>query len=290
MKRVVCIPAFNEERTIAKVVVGAKKYADEVFVCDDGSTDMTAVIAEQLGAIVIRHERNMGKGQALRSLFLAARNAQADVMATIDGDAQHDPADLPRLMEVIEKGDADVAIGSRFLGENAIPSHRRFGNRVLTAMTEVDVTDTQSGLRAYDRAAIEKVLPGEMGMGADSEILIEAKRQGLRLKEVLASVSYGIGKTSTHNPVFHTLDVIFSIVKLTAIRHPLIFFGLPGIAFVLAGLFYAVKATGDFLTYGLTQLTLAGALVAFGLLMFGALTLFTGIILFTVSTLIRKST
>jgi len=288
-KTVVCISAFNEEKTIAKVVLGARHNSDVVIVCDDGSQDMTGEIAEQLGAILIRHERNMGKGEALRSLFGAAQKANADIMVTIDGDGQHDPKEIPRLADVVAKGNADIVIGSRFLGDSAIPRHRGFGNKLLNAITTPEVTDTQSGLRAYSRTAIEKILPAEMGMGVDSEILVDAKRAGLKVLEVPASVSYGIGKTSTHNPLFHALDAIFTILKLTSIRHPMLFFGIPGFAILSAGIYFIIKASESFQAYGITQLTLVNGMIAFALSVFGALTLFTGIILFTVSTLIRKS-
>jgi len=121
---VVGVPAFNEERTIAKVVLGAQKYADRVLVCDDGSTDMTGEIAEKLGAEVIRHERNLGKGVALRSLFEAGRRIGADVFVTLDADDQHDPEDIPRLVEPILRGDADVVIVNRFRFEGSVPAVR----------------------------------------------------------------------------------------------------------------------------------------------------------------------
>ena len=91
------IPAFNEEKTIASVVLGAQKFAHVVVVCDDGSTDLTGEIAERLGAVVVRHERNAGYGAAVQSLFGRARALKADVFVTLDGDGQHDPAEIPRL-------------------------------------------------------------------------------------------------------------------------------------------------------------------------------------------------
>ena len=102
---VVCIPALNEERNIAKVIVASKKFAGRIIVCDDGSKDMTSEIAQSLGVEVIRHERNMGKGDALRTLFLAARAHRPEAMVTIDGDAQQDPSEIPRLLEPIRKGE-----------------------------------------------------------------------------------------------------------------------------------------------------------------------------------------
>ena len=92
---VVGIPAFNEEKTIAKGVLQVRKYVDWVVVCDDGSTDMTAEIAERLGADVVRHEKNLGYGVTLKSLFRRAQELGADLMVTLDGDGQHNPAEIP---------------------------------------------------------------------------------------------------------------------------------------------------------------------------------------------------
>ncbi|MDA4122238.1 MAG: glycosyltransferase family 2 protein [Thaumarchaeota archaeon] len=284
------MPAFNEERTIGKVVVGAQQYVDEVIVCDDGSKDMTAVIAEKLGARVIRHESNMGKGEAFRTLFAASRDMRADIMVTIDGDDQHDPADIPRLVEPLENGDADIAIGARFHGNNkGIPTHRRVGNKLLNAVTLSGVSDTQSGFRAYDKKAIETLRPSEAGMGVDSEILMDASRQGLRLMEVPVSVKYGIGKTSTHNPIYHTVDVFTSAIKLTSIRHPMTFYGIPGLIITLFGVYFVAHAYFLFLNgQNITNLVLTYALMGFSVGIFGLFTFFTGIILFTLSTVLRK--
>jgi len=112
---VACIPAYNEEGSIAGVVVQARKYVDRVVVCDDGSVDLTGAIAEGLGAVVVRHGRNLGKGAALRSAFLRARELGADVVAMLDADGQHDPEEIPGLVEPILKGEADMVVGSRYV-------------------------------------------------------------------------------------------------------------------------------------------------------------------------------
>lgn len=286
---VACIPAFNEELAIAKVVIGTQQFVDEVFVCDDGSTDMTATIAGRLGARVIKHERNMGKGEALRSLFLAARQANADVMVSIDGDGQHYASEIPRLVGPILEGSADVVVGSRFLGTDTVPAYRRAGNKVLNVLTANQITDTQSGFRAYSANAIGRILPAEMGMGVDSEILMEALGMGLKVVEVPVSVSYREGKTSTHNPLYHTLDVVFSVVKLTSIRHPLIFYGIPGLVLVSAGVYFALRTLQLFQEQStITNLTLSYGIIAGGLVLLGLLALFTGLILFSLVTVVRK--
>lgn len=286
----VCVPAYNEEKTIARVIIGAQKYVDRVLVCDDGSSDLTGTIAERLGAKVIRHERNLGKGDALRSLFLASREIGADSMVTIDGDGQHNPDEIPRLLDALDAEKADIVVGSRFIASaDEVPKHRRLGNMVLNVLTVSGITDTQSGFRAYGKMAIQTLIPAEMGMGADSEILMDAVGRKMRIVEVPVSVSYGMGKTSTHNPIFHSLDVMLSAVKLTTVRHPLVFYGIPGLALVVVGVFYAYHALELFAEQqAITNITMTYELIGFALTLFGLLTFFTGIILFTIATLVRK--
>jgi glycosyltransferase involved in cell wall biosynthesis len=288
---VVCIPAFNEERTIGKVVLLAQKNSDQVVVCDDGSEDMTGDLAEKLGARVIRHQHNMGKGEAMRTLFSACRDIGADIMVTLDGDGQHDPNEIPLLLGPIANDKADIVIGARFNDKNKeMPSYRKAGNKLLNVATMKGISDTQSGFRAYNRRAIEAIRPSEMGMSVDSEILMDASRQGLRLIEVPTTVRYGIGKTSTHNPIYHTMDVLISAVKLTSIRHPLLFYGLPGLGVSLVGLYFVVHA---FLLFteqqAITNITMTYALIGFSIGIFGFFTFFTGIILFTLVTVMRRS-
>jgi len=114
---IACIPAFREDASIARVIVKTLRYVDRVIVCDDGSPDMTAEIAERLGVEVIRHERNLGYGAALCSLFKRARELDPDVMVTLDADLQHDPDEIPKVLSPILRSEADVVIGSRFLAD-----------------------------------------------------------------------------------------------------------------------------------------------------------------------------
>jgi len=235
---VAAIPAFNSEKPIAKVILLAKRSVDMVIVCDDGSTDMTGEISRTLGAKVLRHERNMGYGAALSTLFAEAREMNADVMVTLDSDGQHDPRSISELVRPIVAGEADIVIGSRFLtaGKPGMPGYRRVGvttiNKVSGKMAFAGVTDSQSGYRAYNRKAIESVTPSEMGMGASTEILSRASEAGLKILEVPIEVSYDEG-SSTHNPVYHGFDVVLSTFKTWSMRHPLVVYGLPGAASLL---------------------------------------------------------
>jgi glycosyltransferase involved in cell wall biosynthesis len=234
---VAAIPAFNEEKNIAKVILLAKRYVDKVIVCDDGSTDMTAAISESLGARVARHERNLGYGAALSTLFGEARRENADIAVTLDADGQHDPSDIAKLVAPLSSNEADIVIGSRFLrpGSASMPKYRRVGlaavNRVSNTMGYAGLTDSQSGYRAYNRKALEAIVPSEMGMGASTEILVRANEAGLRIAEIPIEVTYD-KESSTHNPVYHGIDVLLSTFKYWSIKHPLLVYGAPG-----AGLF-----------------------------------------------------
>lgn len=290
MKVVAAIPAFNEESTIAKVVVRALEHVGVVVVVDDGSGDDTGVIAERLGAVVVRHGKNLGKGAAIRDCFDYAKRNGADVLVTLDGDGQHDPARIPELVDALQKSEADVVIGSRLARPPDMPKHRWMGGRMLDHATQVKigdrVVDAQSGFRAYSRKAVEALVAAEYGMGVDSEIIMRAHKAGMRIIEVPIEVSYNGPKTSTHNPMMHAFDVTFSLVKFISIRHPLLFYG----GFAL--LFFAISFVFGFMTidyyqrWGRVITNLALVSVAAGIL--GFLALFTGIILFTLITVVRE--
>ena len=245
---VVGVPAFNEEKTIARVVLEALKHAGRVVVCDDGSTDLTGDIAERLGADVVRHERNLGYGAAVQSLFRRARELGADVLVTLDADGQHFPSEIPNVVGPVVDGVADVVIGSRFLDERlaeVMPWYRRVGVKFITQLVnngaKHGVRDAQSGFRAYNRKSLEVLTVSENGMGVSAEILINAKKQGLRVCEVSSSCNYGKdGATSTHNPVRHGVDVLMSIVKLAVEDKPLTLLGIPGLLFLFVGTVFGV--------------------------------------------------
>jgi glycosyltransferase involved in cell wall biosynthesis len=248
---VVGIPAFNEEKTIARVVLGAQKHADIVVVCDDGSTDLTSEIAERLGAVVIHHEQNSGYGAALQSLFKRARELNADVLVTLDSDGQHDPAQIPRVVKPIEDGVAEVVLGSRFMDEKGtadMPAYRRFGVKVITKLSnrlgKNGVSDAQSGFRAYSKHAMERLgVISANGMSASIELLQAISKTGLSVCEVPISCKYSnsVGvKTSKENAVTHGLGLVMSIIKLVVEDRPLPFLGIPGIVSLAAGVFFGV--------------------------------------------------
>ena len=189
------IPAFNEEKTIGEVVSSMAAACDEVIVVDDGSNDDTARIAHQAGATVVSHGRNMGYGAAISTGFQCLRALDHGCAVLIDADGQHDAGAVSALAIPVEADIADVVIGSRFLKDlKGVPFHRRLGVRLINSVynfgCEHKVSDTQCGLRAFSRTAIERIDIESRGMEASIEMLIVARRKGLRIREIPCSVEY----------------------------------------------------------------------------------------------------
>jgi len=292
---IACIPAFNEEKTIARVVLQAQRHVDRVIVCDDGSTDLTGEIARRLGAQVIRHEKNLGYGAAVQSLFRKARELGADVMIILDGDGQHDPGQIPALLQPILKEDADIAVGSRFLtvehNSEGMPFYRRLGVKAITKLTGAAVnsnlTDAQHGFRAYGRKALEGLRLSEGGMGVSVEILLKAREQGLRVVEVPVSCNYRGLETSTDGPLGHGVGVVMSIVRLVVEERPLLFLGAPGVVSLLVGVLFGVWMLEIYAAehYIVTNIALASV----GFVMIGLFSIFTAITLYAIARLTQKA-
>jgi glycosyltransferase involved in cell wall biosynthesis len=293
---VVGIPAFNEENTIARVVLEAQKHADVVVVCDDGSTDLTCEIAKRLGADVVRHERNLGYGAALKSLFERTRELNANVLVTLDADGQHDPNEIPNVIGPITNGAADVVIGSRFIdkcGTAEMPVYRQLGAKLITKMVNGSakngVSDAQSGFRAYNRQAIERLSLVEPGMGASVEILLEASKHGLKICEVPSTCKYQVGEaaTSTEHPVTHGISVVMSIFRLIVEEKPLMILGVPSMLFLFAGISFGVWMLQIYATehYIVTNIALA----SLSFLIIGFFMLSTAITLYAISRLSKKT-
>jgi hypothetical protein len=272
------IPAFNEAKTIAQVVLAAQKYANIVVVCDDGSSDLTGEIAERLGALVIRHEKNLGYGGALQSLFCQAKELKADVLVTFDSDGQHDPAQIPMLVKPIENGVAEVVLGSRFLDKNGtadMPLYRQFGVKLLTKLANSSVktvvSDSQSGFRAYSKKALESISLSANGMSASVELLRSIGKCDLKVCEVPISCKYGssIGEeTSSEHPVSHGIGLVMSIVKMIVEDRPLPFLGIPGLISICVGALFGVWLLNIFAQTGAIVTSVALAAITFVLLGF----------------------
>jgi len=289
---VVGIPAYNEEKTIAKVILLAQKHADTVIVCDDGSKDLTADIAEKLGAVVIKHEKNTGYGAAIQTLFEKARALNADLLLTLDADGQHEAREIPKLIQPILENKADVVVGSRFLKENNnVPLYRRFGIKVLTKMTNGSgekgkLTDAQCGFRAYNRKAIKGLILDEDGMGVSAESLLKTRALGLVVTEVPVDVQYKNLETSSQSPVKHGFSVISTIIKMVVEERPLVYLGVPGSLLFLTGAFFGLWALQIYLTYRYIPINIALAALAFG--MIGIFFIFTAITLYSILRAVKR--
>ncbi len=282
------IPAYNEEGTIAKLVLCAQKYVDVVLVCDDGSTDCTAEIAERVGADVICHEKNMGYGAATKSLLSTAREINADVLVTFDGDGQHNPDEIPNLIEPLLNDKADVVLGSRFIDpkKNGASRYRCWGIKMLTRLTgavsDQELVDGQCGFRAFNSKAISELTLCENGMGASAELLIKAKKKGLEIVEVSAECKYdNLERTSTQNPISQGISVLMSIVRLIVEERPLTLLGFPGIILLLAGVSFGIWMLQLYVAE--QRIVTNVALAAISFVMIGMFMLFTSITLYAIA-------
>jgi glycosyltransferase involved in cell wall biosynthesis len=212
------IPAYNEEKTIAEVVLKAGCHVGKVLVCDDGSKDRTQIIARKNGAHVVDHKKNMGYGATMQTLFIKARELSADVLVVFDGDGQHDPDEIPELVKPVLEGRADMVIGSRFMGgaRRDIPFYRRMGILAITLLTKMfsgcPISDAQSGFRAYSSRALEELKLTEVGWGSSVEVFFRAHDVGLRIVEVPVNCDYeDYPKASKRDPLRQGLSIIASI-------------------------------------------------------------------------------
>jgi len=265
--KLACIPAYNEEQYIQDVIKKSLLHVDKVVVCDDGSTDNTAKLAKDSGAIVIS-QKNQGYGAAIATLFEYARKENAQIMITLDGDGQHNPDQIPLLLDTITTHNVDVVIGSRFLDDTTKASgYRKTGIKIITSAsnygTNFKVSDSQSGFRAYSK---------------------EISNKGLSVAEVPITISYN-GDTSEQHSVPHGVSVLMNTIKYVSIRHPIKFYGIPGLALIVAGIilggiFLDAYLNQQIIFYG----SLLGSVVMF---LLGAILSVTAIILFSMANLMR---
>jgi len=291
LKIIIGIPAFNEERNIASIITKLRSISDTIVVCNDGSSDLTSQIAERMGAVVINHEKNLGYGGAIRSIFLKAKEFDGDILITFDADGQHRIEDIENVITPIVKEKADLVIGSRFLDESEkeVPQYRKVGIKVITKITNASIkeqiTDSQSGFRAYSKKVVDELNPSELGMGISTEILIKASAKNFKITEVPIKILYS-GDTSTHNPISHGSSVILSTIKYTSIEHPLKFYGIPSIIFFIIGISFTYLSAQYYAEIGRLSTNLT--IVAAGTVLIAVVLLITSILLYTLVSVVRE--
>ena len=291
MKIIIGIPAFNEEKNIASIITKLMNITDSIIVCNDGSSDLTSKIAEKMGAVVINHEKNLGYGGAIRSIFLKAKELDGDILVTFDADGQHRIEDIENVTTPIINQEAELVIGSRFLddSEKEVPQYRKVGIKVITKITNASIkeklTDSQSGFRAYSKKVVEELNPSELGMGISTEILIKASSKNFKIVEVPIKILYS-GDTSTHNPISHGSSVILSTIKYTSIEHPLKFYGIPSVIFFIVGLSFTYLSAQYYAEIGRLNTNLT--IVAAGTILIAVVLLITSILLYSLVSVVRE--
>ena len=284
------LPAFNEEKNIASVILQLKKKYELIIVCDDGSSDLTAAIAEKMGALVVKHEKNLGYGGAIRSLFSKACELECDIFVTFDSDGQHVVSEIENIIEPIQKNEADIVIGSRFLGSTKdLPKYRKIGIKTITGLTNTltgaNITDAQSGFRAYSKNVLNEISPTESGMGISTEILIKSSKKQMRISEIPITINYE-DNTHSQEPISHGTSVVFSTVKHVAIERPLLYYGVTGLCFIIIGL---VFGGWTIQMYSEEQILPPGlALIGIGGIILGTILLITATILYSIVSVIRE--
>jgi glycosyltransferase involved in cell wall biosynthesis len=189
MRTLLIIPAFNEAASIAGVIFAVRQHFNgDIAVVDDGSDDDTGALARQSGAAVLRHACNLGIGAAVQTGFLYALQEGYDCVVRQDGDGQHDPSQIPRLLEVLEHDEADIVVGSRFLAREGYQSTvvRRVGIFILgivSALVGTRITDPTSGYWAVNRRALKVLAHSHPDDYPETEALVLASRAGCRVRE-----------------------------------------------------------------------------------------------------------
>ena len=214
----VIIPALNAERTLARVVVDARLQLEPVLVIDDGSSDATGEVAAAVGATVIRHPVNRGKGGALKTGFTWALENGFDGVITLDADGQHLASEIPKFLRERESSGADLIIGGRsHLFEQMLPRRRmanRFSAACIAFASGVKITDSQSGFRFYSANLMRNVQLRANGFDMESEVIVRAGRRKFAVVTIPIELGFVDGiATSHYKPLKDTLRIAWTVIR-----------------------------------------------------------------------------
>lgn len=215
---VAIIPALNAERTVPRVIAQARQQIEPVVVIDDGSTDATGEVARAVGAIVLRHDVNRGKGAALKTGFAWARENGYDGVITLDADGQHLPSEIPKFLRQREEGGEDLIIGGRaHLFGQMLPRRRnanRFSAWCIAKCSGVPITDSQSGFRFYSARLIDGIKLHTDGFDMESEVIVRAGRGGYRIVTMPIELGFVDGLSTSHyKPLKDTLRIAWTVTR-----------------------------------------------------------------------------
>ncbi len=218
MRIAALIPAYNAQRTIPGVVVAARQSIDPVVVIDDGSIDSTGDVARAVGAIVLRHDGNRGKGAALKTGFAWALESGFDAVVTLDADGQHLPGEIPKFVREWEVGGADLIIGGRsHLFMHMLPRRRnanRFSAWCISKCAGARVTDSQSGFRLYSANLLRKIHFRTDGFDMESEAIVLAGKRGFRIVTIPIELGFVDGVATSHyKPLRDTLRIAWTVTR-----------------------------------------------------------------------------
>jgi len=220
MKKQVCciIPAFNEEKQIARVINGVRKHIPDVIVVDDGSCDATAEQAERSGAFVIRHDANRGKGMALRTGFSHALQKNYAAVLTLDGDGQHETSEIGNFLSAFGNNSGDIIIGTRLWDRAAVPLYRYLPNLIgifcISKAAGCKIEDTQSGFRLYRKEVLDSIRLETSGFETETEILIKAGKKGFSMHHIPVSAIYQKDYKTNFRPVRDFYRISILVLKL----------------------------------------------------------------------------
>ncbi|MBD3228845.1 MAG: glycosyltransferase [Candidatus Lokiarchaeota archaeon] len=282
-KIIIVIPAFNEEKTIEDVINGCKKHSENIIVVNDGSNDKTEEIAYELGATVISFYRNRGLGNAMKTGLKEALREEADIVITIDGDAQYKTEEIPKLLEVIEKNQADLVLGSRFLGKiEKMSATKRLGNKVFAWMvrnvTGLPLKDPNTGFRVI-KSEVIKSINLSSSFTYTQEMILRSVEEGFRVREVPVTFRKREkgGSRLMSDPAEYGIRASIILFRTFRDYHPIALFGFIGVVILLSGVLLGVyNVYYSFLLA--TPLSIGQILLAALLMLAGIQILCTGLI------------
>jgi glycosyltransferase involved in cell wall biosynthesis len=282
MRIIITIPAYNEEDTIGNVIGEIKQVMDKteydykIMVVNDGSVDNTANVAKTSGALLFSHPYNYGLAETFRTEIEKALENNAEIVVHIDADGQYRPEEIPKLIEPIENKEADLVLGSRFMGTiEKMQVIKKLGNiafsKVVSQISGIKITDGQTGFRAFTREVAEKITIVSTHTYTQEQI-IKAVRNKFKVKEVpvyFAKRESGKSRLMS-NPVEFAVRAGVNLLRVYRDYEPLKFFGLVGFALIITALstfFYSIFILGELMDITVIVLILAGIqILLFGFL------------------------